>query len=215
MDDVPDSEKPPSITAVKFLSVSVTVVMDHLICEGLKYCLHINSWDSHVTIKNSLFLENYEAIRDEGTHNTQLEIERSIFFRNDRGTNFPFCQSCSVISSLFLQNNIAMFAGYASVWHSTFAQNAKAMTCEFDEVWCRELRLTDVVFYGNDVAFSQANGVLQNVTFLDNRLGLQMTRKVNGLIGINFLGICKPKRLSKKVTFCRTPLAWEKATSFP
>ena len=131
LDDVPDSEKPPSITAVKFLSVSVTVVMDHLICEGLKYCLHINSWDSHVTIKNSLFLENYEAIRDEGTHNTQLEIERSIFFRNDRGTNFPFCQSCSVISSLFLQNNIAMFAGYASVWHSTFALNAKAMTCEF------------------------------------------------------------------------------------
>ena len=188
LDDVPYSEQPPSITAVRFLSGSVTVVMENLICEGLKYCLHgINSWDSHVTIKNSLFLENYEAIRDESTLTTQLEIERSIFFRNDRGTSFPFCRSCSVRSSLFLQNNIAMFAGYASVWHSTFAQNAKAMTCQLDVVWCLELRLTDVVFYGNDVAFSRANGVLQNVTFLDNRLGLQITKLI-GLSEINFLG---------------------------
>ena len=77
LDDVPYSERPPAITAVRFLSGSATVVMDHLICEGVKYCLF--SWDSHVTIKNSLFLENYEAIRDGGYSNTQLEIERSIF----------------------------------------------------------------------------------------------------------------------------------------
>ena len=81
LDDVPYSEWPPAITGVRFLSGSVTVVMDHLICEGLKYCLHgINSWDSHVTIKNSLFLENYEAIQGESHLTTQLEIERSIFF---------------------------------------------------------------------------------------------------------------------------------------
>ena len=187
LDDVPYSERPPAITAVRFLSGSATVVMDHLICEGVKYCLY--SWDSHVTIKNSLFLENYEAIRDGGYSNTQLEIERSIFFRNDRGSRFPNCRSCSVTGSLFLQNSIALSAGYANVWHSTFVQNAKAMTCESNIVWCSGLRLTDVLFYGNDMAFSQANGVLQNITFLDNRLGLKVAAKVNGLNGINFLGL--------------------------
>ena len=184
LDDVPYSEQPPSITAVRFLSGSVTVVMDHLICEGLKYCLYSWGWYSHVTIKNSLFLENYEAIQDDGRSST-TQIERSIFFRNDRGTS---CRSCSVTSSLFLQNNISMFAdydgSYTSVRHSTFAQNAKAMaSCD----WC-QLRLTDVLFYGNDVAFS-ANGVLQDVTFLDNRLGLQIAVKLNFLSGINFLGL--------------------------
>ena len=187
LDDVPYSERPPSITAVSCLSGSAIVVMDHLICEGLKYCLY-NSAASHVTIKNSLFLENYEAIRDDGyywswsANTNQFEIERSVFFRNEIGTRLSYCQRCKVIDSLFLQNNIAMSARDASVWHSTFSQNARAMTSG------DSFRLTDVLFYGNDMAFS-ANGVLQNITFLDNRLGLNIAAKVNGLSGINFLGL--------------------------
>ena len=186
LDDVPDSEQPPSITGVSCLSGrasgSATVVMDHLICEGLKYCL--DSLDSRITIKNSLFLENYEAVRHGGY--AGLEIERSIFFRNHLGTYLEYCNICKVTASLFLQNNISMSNGYTSVRHSTFAQNAKAMaSCD--------LRLTDVLFYGNDVAFSRATGILQNVTFLDNRLGLQITSKLSEwhgapLYGINFLG---------------------------
>eukprot|EP00435_Cladocopium_sp_Y103_P051840 s2157_g16.t1 len=183
--------EPPPITGVRSLSGSAIVVMDNLICKGLKYCLYV--WESLVTITNSLFLENHEAIRDGSSYYfpSYLEIKRSTFFRNDRGTAFPDCSGCSrsVIGSLFLQNNIAMSAGYASVWNSTFAQNAKAMTCESDIGWCSDLRLTDVLFYGNDVAFSQATGVLQNITFLDNRLGLKIITKLTGLNGINFLGL--------------------------
>ena len=59
-----------------------TVVIDHLICEGLKHCVVNHA--SHVTITNSLFLENYEAIHDDGASGNYLEVKRSIFFRNDR-----------------------------------------------------------------------------------------------------------------------------------
>ena len=182
LDDVPYSERPPAITGVSCLSGSATVVIDHLICEGLRYCL--DSRDSRMTIKNSLFLENYEAIRHDGSK--LLEIERSIFFRNYRGTYLTYSYSSMTTGSLFLQNEIAMAARYASVWHSTFAQNAIAMTCHSNY---GDLRLTDLLFYGNDMAFSQANGVLHNITFLDNRLGLKVAAKVNGLNGINFLGL--------------------------
>ena len=139
LDDVPYSERPPAITGVRCLSGSATIVMDHLICEGVKYCLY--SWDSHVTIKNSLFLENYEAIRHEGSK--LLEIERSIFFRNYRGTYLRYSYNSMTTGSLFLQNEIAMSARYGSVWHSTFAQNAIAMTCLSNH---GDLRLTDLLF---------------------------------------------------------------------
>ena len=197
LDGIPYGERPPSITGIRFLDDGGTVVIDHLICEGLKHCVVNHA--SHVTITNSLFLENYEAIHDDGASGNYLEVKRSIFFRNDRGTGFPDCSRCSVESSLFLQNNIAMASGDANVVHSTFAQNGQAIACE-SYLWsCDNLRLNDVLFYSNDIAviqadrvildYTRAKGVLQNVTFLDNHIGMKVLGKVEVMNRINFLGL--------------------------
>ena len=194
---IPSWERPPSITGIRCLDDGGTVVIDHLICEGLKHCVVNHA--SHVTITNSLFLENYEAIHDDGASGNYLEVKRSIFFRNDRGTGFPDCSRCSVESSLFLQNNIAMASGDANVVHSTFVQNGQAIACE-SYLWsCDNLRLNDVLFYSNDIAvvqadrvimdYTRAKGVLQNVTFLDNRIGMKVLGKVEVMNRINFLGL--------------------------
>ena len=183
LNGVPSSERPPSITGVRFLNGGGTVAMDHLICKGLKYCLVNNKGAS--VIKNSLFVDNYEAISGtEWWSASQLEIKTSVFFRNDRGINLYSRGPWTLEGSLFLQNNYATDLGYGNnlVSRTAFAQNGLALRCGGSVV------LRDVLFYGNDISMEQAEGILRNVTFLDNRLGLKTGSKMGALDKINFLG---------------------------
>ena len=183
LNGVPSSERPPSITGVRFLNGGGAVAMDHLICKGLKYCLVNNKGAS--VIKNSLFVDNYEAISGtEWWSASQLEIKTSVFFRNDRGINLYSRGPWTLEGSLFLQNNYATDLGYGNnlVSRTAFAQNGLALRCGGSVV------LRDVLFYGNDISMEQAEGILRNVTFLDNRLGLKTGSKMGALDKINFLG---------------------------
>jgi len=87
-------------SGVRFLGGGGTVVIDNLICEGLKACT-VNH-DSHVTINNSLLLDNDEAIQS-SEYQSQLEIQSSFSSRNECGVE---CRDCRVETSLFLQNRL-------------------------------------------------------------------------------------------------------------
>eukprot|EP00438_Fugacium_kawagutii_P035338 Skav207487 [mRNA] locus=scaffold334:265:6498:+ [translate_table: standard] len=178
--NVPYSDRPPSIYGIRFVSGGGTVVIDNLICEGLSRCVFNVHSDSHVTIKNSLFVDNERAI-DAMTYSWRgsLEIKRSIFFHNERGL---ICYRCSVEDSLFLQNNIATSGRYIAVGHTSFAQNGQAVTGSSD------MTLNDALFYGNDIAVFRSYGSLQNITFLENHVDLKIHSKVAVLENINFLG---------------------------
>ena len=158
--------------------------MDNLICKGLKYCLE--NYKLPATVKNSFFVENYEAIRG---GSTVLEIKGSVFFRNDRGMDFN-SYNWHVEDSLFLQNNLAMVGYYGNMVRTTFAQNGQGI---YSRWYGSNLGLKDVLFYGNDVAFDFTRDVfrgrLQNVTFLDNRLGLKTGGSMGILDKVNFLGL--------------------------
>ena len=177
LDGVPSSERPPSITGVESLGSGGTILLDHLICKGLKYCL--TNRGARVAIKNSLFLENLYGIYETGGSH-RPEVQRSVFFRNIQGC---YGRANSVEDSLFLQNQIALSRSSTKVVRSTFAQNGGAMS------W-GDPSLNDVLFYGNDIAMDNSNCRLHNVTFLGNRLSLtvQDYYKVGVLDNINFLG---------------------------
>ena len=184
LDGVPSSEYPPSITGVQSLGRGGTIVLDHLICKGLKYCLFNRG--ARVAIKNSLFLENYYGAYSYNTEwgYSQPKVQRSVFFRNVYGCFLSsYREDNPVEDSLFLQNKNALYGSSAKVVRSTFAQNGFAMSSG-------DLSLNDVLFYGNDIAIGQAEVLLRNVTFLSNRLGLTVVQsyRVRGLDKINFLG---------------------------
>ena len=182
LDRVPSSEYPPSITGVRSLGRGGTIIMDHLICKGLKYCL--DNSGARVAIKNSLFLENYYGAY---SYDLDPEVQRSVFFRNVHGCSLSSHEEGNgVEDSLFLQNKYALYYSFeVQVVRSTFAQNGWAM------YYSGELSLNDVLLYGNDIAIdTPENIVLFNVTFLGNRLGLTVLQsfRVKVLDAINFLG---------------------------
>ena len=158
--------------------------MDNLICKGLKYCLE--NYKLPATVTNSFFVENYEAIRG---GSTVLEIKGSVFFCNDHGMDFN-SYNWHVEDSLFLQNNLAMVGYYGNMVRTTFAQNGQGI---YSTYYGSNLGLKDVLFYRNDVAFDFTRNVfrgrLQNVTFLDNRLGLKTGGSMGILDKVNFLGL--------------------------
>ena len=183
LDGVPSSERPPAITGVWFEGAG-TVVMDHVICEGLKHCLLLSDGkDATVTITNSLFMDTYQAIYDRGWVTTPRTVKSSVFFRNDMGASLD-CRTCRIEGSLFLQNNIGVDSrGSAQYKNSAFVQNGQAVYCSS---WCWQL-FEDLLFFKNDIAYVTGGGTWRDATFLDNRISMRIGVATN-LQRVNFLG---------------------------
>ena len=183
LDGVPSSERPPAITGVWFEGAG-TVVMDHVICEGLKHCLLLSDGkDATVTITNSLFMDTYQAIYDRGWVTTPRTVKSSVFFRNDMGASLD-CRTCRIEGSLFLQNNIGVDSRRGAQYkNSAFVQNGQAVYCSS---WCWQL-FEDLLFFKNDIAYVTGGGTWIDATFLDNRISMRIGVATN-LQRVNFLG---------------------------
>ena len=176
LDGVPTSERPPSITGVRFESGGATVVMDNVICEGLTYCLRMDS-NAAVTITNSLFMDNYQAIR--AVRHT-VTVQNSVFFRNHEGA---FMDYGKIEDSLFLLNSIGGYSQRVQFRSCMFAQNGKGMRGRWPD-------FENVLFFENDIGYmsnDDGQSVYSNVTFLDNRISMQLL-DVADIRWTNFLG---------------------------
>ena len=163
LDGVPTSERPPSITGVRFESGGAIVVMDNVICEGLTYCLRMDS-NAAVTITNSLFMDNYQAIR--AVRHT-VTVQNSVFFRNHEGA---FMDYGKIEDSLFLLNSIGGYSQSVQFRNCMFAQNGKGMRGRWPD-------FENVLFFENDIGYmsnDDGQSVYSNVTFLDNRISMQL-----------------------------------------
>ncbi|CAE7824846.1 unnamed protein product [Symbiodinium sp. CCMP2592] len=176
LDGVPTSERPPSITGIRFESGGATVVMDNVICEGLTYCLRVES-NAAVTITNSLFMDNYQAIR--AVRHT-VTVQNSVFFRNHEGA---FMDYGKIEDSLFLLNSIGGYSQRVQFRNCMFAQNSKGMRGRWPD-------FENVLFFENDIGYmsnDDGQSVYSNVTFLDNRISMQLL-DVADIRWTNFLG---------------------------
>ena len=179
--NLPWSERPPDITGITFVSQGGSVALDNFVCEGLKYCLSLSS-PTALSIKKSLFSYTLRAIYGYDGSLRDKQIVSSMFFRNDQGIHLRG-YGWSVEDCFFLQNRVGAKSDYSvNYMHSSFIQNGEAASCSWS------CHFSDVLFYQNDVAYVPAGGIWQNVTFLENRLSLKLTSKLNNLQGINFIG---------------------------
>ena len=195
LDGVSYSERPPNITGVKS-SGGATIVVDNLVCKGLWRCVDTTSSASdHVTLADSLFVDNYEAttfywsdwITSRST-TTGLWITGSVFFSNFLGvkTECWYTDECHVDQCLFLQNDVGIddSSEAVQVTRTILAQNEQAVQQSGSYG-----SYSDMLFYENDVAFNSRSGysALGNVTFLENRIGMKLV--YGALNRINFLGL--------------------------
>ena len=186
LDGVPYSERPPRISGVKSEG---TLVMENVICKGLYCCVEKTSGADHVTIADSLFVDNYEAVKldDQAVGGASL-ITRSVFFSNVRGA-YAVCRYChvDVDQCLFLQNDVGIYYSsycyYFQVTRTTLAQNEQAVHRG------RDVSYNDMLFYKNDVAFEYTGSALDNTTFLENSIGMKIRERDVALNRINFLGV--------------------------
>ena len=180
LDGVPYSERPPTITGVKS-SGGATLVMENVVCKGLWRCLDSEDWffgpSDHVTLADSLFVDNYEAVHamvvfySVVSPATSVRLTRSVFFSNGVGAYLHCYLStfCHVDQSLFLQNDVGIQAyspaynSLVQVAHTTLAQNEQAV-----QVGSGIGSFNGLLFYKNDVA-SNSRGTLGNATFLENQ----------------------------------------------
>ena len=199
LDGVSYSERPPYIAGVKS-SGGATIVVDNLVCKGLWRCVDTTSSASdHVTLADSLFVDNYEAttfywsdwITSRST-TTGLWITGSVFFSNFLGvkTECWYTDECHVDQCLFLQNDVGIddSSGAVQVTRTILAQNEQAV----QESGSYDSSYSDMLFYENDVAFNSRSGYspLGNVTFLENRIGMKLDYVPYGALNrINFLGL--------------------------